>query len=430
MAVIAISQQIGSRGIELGELAARELGYRFQTGEQLIAETAKRFNVSAEQVKWFDVHNPHFWERKTDGSRFAAYYRAVFLQEAAQDRIVVAGRGSSHFLPEGGCGIRVRTMAPVADRIKQVAKDEKLAPAAAEKRVRDFDTEVKARTHSLFGQDIEDPAIYDLVINTARLSLASHANTLAALATHIDSEGNPERTKCMQRRCDRGAGACGAGGASENRRHANVGQLLGGMRARERSRTGAAVGRTRDRSRANDRRRRIGRSRRRRRSRNLDYQLTAAGMRSLIIFFATGIYSGYSPIAPGTAGSVVGLVVVWLVFGPLWMHSPALCLMVFAIAFAIACWISDRAEKIFDNHDDSRIVIDEVLGMAATMFGNPITFGWLMLGFLLFRVADVIKPWPANLIDRRMRNGAGVMLDDLAAAIYANIVLQLIVRLL
>ncbi|MGC2493612.1 phosphatidylglycerophosphatase A family protein [Candidatus Binatus sp.] len=153
-------------------------------------------------------------------------------------------------------------------------------------------------------------------------------------------------------------------------------------------------------------------------------------MRALIIFFATGIYSGYAPIAPGTAGSVVGLVVVWLVFGPLWAYSPALCLLIFAIAFAIACWISDRAEKIFDNHDDSRIVIDEVLGMAATMFGNPITFPWMMVGFLLFRIADVIKPWPASWIDRRMRNGAGVMLDDLAAAIYANIVLHVLVRLI
>jgi phosphatidylglycerophosphatase A len=153
-------------------------------------------------------------------------------------------------------------------------------------------------------------------------------------------------------------------------------------------------------------------------------------MRALIIFFATGIYSGYSPIAPGTAGSAVGLVVVWFGFGPLWMRSPALCILVFAVAFAIACWISDRAEKIFDNHDDSRIVIDEVLGMAATMFGNPIAFGWLILGFILFRVADVIKPWPASLIDRRMRNGTGVMLDDLAAAIYANIVLHVMVRLL
>src|SRR4029077_11946042 len=137
-------------------------------------------------------------------------------------------------------------------------------------------------------------------------------------------------------------------------------------------------------------------------------------MRAFILFFATGIYSGYAPIAPGTAGSVVGLAIIWLAFGPLWMPSPALCLLVFAIAFAIACWISDRAEKIFDNHDDSRIVIDEVLRMAGTMFGNPTaSFGWMMVGFLLFRVADVIKPWPANLIDLPMRNGAGVMLDDL-----------------
>ena len=153
-------------------------------------------------------------------------------------------------------------------------------------------------------------------------------------------------------------------------------------------------------------------------------------MRPLIIFFATGVYSGYAPVAPGTAGSVVGMLLVWFVFGPLWMRAPALCIAIFAIAFAIACWISDRAEKIFEQHDDSRIVIDEVLGMAATMFGNPITIGWLVAGFLLFRIADVIKPWPANLIDRRIRNGAGVMLDDLAAAVYANIVLQIIWRLL
>ncbi len=198
MAVIAISQQIGSRGIELGELAARELGYRFQTGEQLIAETAKRFNVSAEQMKWFEVHNPRFWERKTESSRFAAYYRAVFLQEAAQDRIVVAGRGTANFVPEGGYGIRVRTTAPVAERAKQVAKDENLTVSAADKRIRDFDVEVKARIQTLFGQDIDDPAIYDLVINTARVSLASHANCLASLATHIDSEGTPEQAKLMR----------------------------------------------------------------------------------------------------------------------------------------------------------------------------------------------------------------------------------------
>jgi phosphatidylglycerophosphatase A len=153
-------------------------------------------------------------------------------------------------------------------------------------------------------------------------------------------------------------------------------------------------------------------------------------MRKLILFFATGFGSGYAPVAPGTAGSVVGLVLVGIAWGPLWMRMPWLCLLIFAVAFVLACWISDRAEQIFEQHDDSRIVIDEVLGMAATMFGNPITLGWLLAGFVLFRIADVIKPWPASLIDRRMRNGAGVMLDDLAAAIYANIVLHVIVLVL
>jgi phosphatidylglycerophosphatase A len=153
-------------------------------------------------------------------------------------------------------------------------------------------------------------------------------------------------------------------------------------------------------------------------------------MRALIIFFATGAYSGFAPVAPGTFGSIVGLVVVWLAFGPLWLYSPALTLVVFAAAFAIACWISGRAEVIFNEHDSSKIVIDEVLGMAATMFGNPLSFPWMLLGFLMFRVFDVVKPFPAGLIDRKVGGGTGVMLDDLAAAIYANIVVQILWRLI
>ena len=81
-------------------------------------------------------------------------------------------------------------------------------------------------------------------------------------------------------------------------------------------------------------------------------------MRALIIFFATGIYTGYSPIASGTAGSVVGVALSWLVFGPMWSRSRALCLAIFAVAFAISCWISNEAEKIFEEHDSGKIVID------------------------------------------------------------------------
>jgi phosphatidylglycerophosphatase A len=153
-------------------------------------------------------------------------------------------------------------------------------------------------------------------------------------------------------------------------------------------------------------------------------------MRAIIIFFATAIYTGYAPIAPGTAGSVVGVVLVWIAFGPLWARSPALCLAVFAVAFAVSCWIAGRAEEIFDEHDCPKIVIDEVLGMAATMFGNPITWPWIIAGFALFRFFDVIKVFPADVIDRRVPDGLGVMLDDLAAAIYANIVLQVLVRVI
>jgi cytidylate kinase len=189
MAVIAISQQIGSRGVALGELAAKELGYRFLSGEQLIGQTATRFNVSAEQMKWFDVHTPHFWDRqKSDGPRFAAFYRAVFLHEVAMDRVVVAGRNSAHFLPEKCNGLRVRVIAPLAARIAQTAADEKITLAAADKRVREFDNEVKARSISLFGLDLDEPTLYDVVLNTTRRPLPALAAALAALASRLDSD--------------------------------------------------------------------------------------------------------------------------------------------------------------------------------------------------------------------------------------------------
>jgi phosphatidylglycerophosphatase A len=153
-------------------------------------------------------------------------------------------------------------------------------------------------------------------------------------------------------------------------------------------------------------------------------------MRSLVIFFATGIYTGYSPFASGTAGSVVGMILSWFAFMPLWKRSPALCLAIFAVAFAFACWISDEAERIFAEHDSSKIVIDEVLGMVFTMFGNPMTWSSMLAGFFLFRMFDIFKPFPAGYIDAHIRNGIGVMVDDLAAAVYANIVLQIAARIL
>jgi phosphatidylglycerophosphatase A len=149
-------------------------------------------------------------------------------------------------------------------------------------------------------------------------------------------------------------------------------------------------------------------------------------MRQVIIFLATGAYTGYSPVAPGTAGSVVGLIIGYFFCAPMWQQEPMIFAAILAAAYVPACLIAGRAEQIFGEHDSSKIVLDEVLGMIATMFLNPITWLSLLGGFLLFRIFDIIKPFPASLIDRKMPGGPGVMLDDLFSAIYANIVLRIL----
>ena len=153
-------------------------------------------------------------------------------------------------------------------------------------------------------------------------------------------------------------------------------------------------------------------------------------MRRLIVLLATAGYAGFVPVAPGTAGSLVGLILAWAIFGGIWQVPWQITVPAFAALFVLACWVSGRAEEIFNQPDSSHIVIDEVLGMVATMFQNPVDWVHLAVGFLLFRLFDIVKPFPAGLIDRSVRGGAGVMLDDLAAAIYANVVLRIVARLL
>ena len=149
-----------------------------------------------------------------------------------------------------------------------------------------------------------------------------------------------------------------------------------------------------------------------------------------IIFLATGFFSGFVPVMPGTAGSIVGAALWWGAFGPLWQYSRIAGLLVFGGLFVAGCWLAGRAEQLFGERDSPKIVIDEVAGMVATMLFVPAGWPALAAGFLLFRLFDVLKPYPASFIDRRMSGGLGVMLDDLVAAIYANLVLQIGTRLL
>ncbi|HUY28818.1 MAG TPA: cytidylate kinase-like family protein [Candidatus Binataceae bacterium] len=192
MAVIAISQQIGSRGIELGRLAAARLGFRFITGEEIVAEAGRRYGVSTDQLLVFDLRTPHFWQRgKSDSHRYLAFVRAVLLRELASDQIVATGRILAHQTPGAGCALRVRVTAPFAARVRQTSADEKIDPQAAEKYVRDYDRELHERGQTLSGVDIDDPTLYDLTINTAAHPLESIAALLAEGARILDETAAP-----------------------------------------------------------------------------------------------------------------------------------------------------------------------------------------------------------------------------------------------
>ena len=137
---------------------------------------------------------------------------------------------------------------------------------------------------------------------------------------------------------------------------------------------------------------------------------------------ATALGAGYAPIAPGTAGSAVG-VVAWLVLPrSLWIQ-----LLAIAIVAVVGSWAGTVAEQHFGKHDPGQVVIDEVAGMWVTLVLTPARGAvWLLAAFLLFRVADIIKPFPARRLER-LPGGLGIMADDLMAGIYANVALQLLI---
>jgi len=144
----------------------------------------------------------------------------------------------------------------------------------------------------------------------------------------------------------------------------------------------------------------------------------------VIMFIATGCYSGYLPIAPGTWGSLVGLVLFFL----LHKLSIPVYLAVTAAIFLIGIFAAGETEKILDQKDPGLVVIDEIVGMLVTMIAAPAAPLIMALGFILFRIFDIIKPFPIRLIDQRFHGGLGIMLDDVFAGIYSLIILQLAIR--
>ncbi|MDZ7736735.1 MAG: phosphatidylglycerophosphatase A [Gammaproteobacteria bacterium] len=131
--------------------------------------------------------------------------------------------------------------------------------------------------------------------------------------------------------------------------------------------------------------------------------------------------AGLSPWMPGTAGSLVGVVI--------YLCLPAMSLFQYIgltiLLFAVGIWLCRHTARALGVHDHPAIVWDEIVGYMVTMTAAPAGWGWVLAGFVLFRLFDIWKPWPIRWLDRYVTGGFGIMIDDLLAAIYAAFLLQI-----
>ncbi len=139
----------------------------------------------------------------------------------------------------------------------------------------------------------------------------------------------------------------------------------------------------------------------------------------IVLFIAQGAYSGRSPFAPGTAGTVVG-VLLYLLLRDLGLFGYGVAC---AVVSALGIWAAGRADEIFRTKDNRTIVIDEIAGYLLGMLLVPATWQYITAAFFLFRAFDIIKPYPLRRLES-LPGGWGVVLDDIGAGVYTNIVLQ------
>lgn len=140
-------------------------------------------------------------------------------------------------------------------------------------------------------------------------------------------------------------------------------------------------------------------------------------------FLAFGFGSGLSPYLPGTAGTLAAIPLYILMMQlPLWGF-----VAVIVAAFLVGIFLCGHASKQLGVHDHGGIVWDEFVGYWVTMIAVPFTWYWAVLGFFLFRLFDIAKPWPIGLADRKLSGGFGIMVDDVLAAIPAAACLQIVI---
>lgn len=145
-------------------------------------------------------------------------------------------------------------------------------------------------------------------------------------------------------------------------------------------------------------------------------RLTWKDLTNPVHLLATGFGTGLSPIAPGTCGTLVGIAFYW----PLRQLSLPVYVGVVVVVCVLGIWICGVTARHLGSRDPQCVVWDEIAGYLLTMIFAPRDPAWVVAGFVLFRLFDVLKPWPVSWVDRNIKHGLGIMLDDLAAGLYAG----------
>lgn len=148
--------------------------------------------------------------------------------------------------------------------------------------------------------------------------------------------------------------------------------------------------------------------------------------RDPVLLLAHGLGSGLAPKAPGTFGTLAALL-PWLLLAQL---ALPLYLAFVALAGVAGIWLCGEAARRMQSEDPGGIVWDEWVGLWIALAGLPLSWPWILAGLVLFRLFDILKPWPVGWLDRRLHGGLGIMLDDIAAGLMAAACLQIVIFLL
>ncbi len=141
-------------------------------------------------------------------------------------------------------------------------------------------------------------------------------------------------------------------------------------------------------------------------------------------FIAFGFGTGAIPVAPGTFGTLIAI--PFYLFLESYSDATYIVLTIMFALFSI--WLCNKVSKEIHVHDHQGMCIDEIVGYLVTMIGAPYGWGWILLGFILFRIFDIWKPWPIRQVDAQVTGGLGMILDDVLAGIYSLIIIHILAR--